>query len=49
MTRFAETTKVPVERTKHAIEDALKKYGADQFISGWEHGRAMLGFGRTTG
>lgn len=44
MTRYAETTKVPVERTKHEIEQALKRYGADQFISGWEHGRAMLGF-----
>ena len=42
--RFAETTKVPVERTKQEIEVALKRYGADQFISGWEHGRAMLGF-----
>ena len=44
MTRFAETTKVPVDRTKAEIEQALKRYGADQFISGWEHGRAMLGF-----
>ena len=42
--RFAEATKVPVERTKAEIEQALKRYGADQFISGWEHGRAMLGF-----
>ncbi len=42
--RFAQSTKVPVERTKQEIEAALKRYGADQFISGWERGRAMLGF-----
>lgn len=42
--RYAQTTRVPVERTKQEIERALTNYGADQFISGWEHGRAMLGF-----
>lgn len=42
--RYAATTSVPVERTKQEIERALTNYGADQFISGWEHGRAMLGF-----
>lgn len=42
--RFAATTRVPVERTKVEIEQALTRYGADQFISGWEHGRAMIGF-----
>lgn len=42
--RFAQTTKVPVERTRQEIESVLRRYGADQFISGWEHGRAMLGF-----
>lgn len=42
--RFASSTKVPVERTRHEIETVLARYGADQFISGWEHGRAMLGF-----
>jgi len=42
--RFAATTRVPVDRTKVEIERALTNYGADQFIQGWEHGRAMLGF-----
>lgn len=42
--RYAATTHVPVEKTKVEIERALMNYGADQFISGWEHGRAMLGF-----
>lgn len=44
MTRFAASTSVPVERTRQEIESVLRRYGADQFVSGWEHGRAMLGF-----
>jgi hypothetical protein len=44
MKRYAASTKVPVDRTKAEIEKVLTRYGADQFISGWEHGRAMLGF-----
>jgi hypothetical protein len=42
--RFAQTTKVPVSRSREEIERALTKYGADQFVSGWERGRSMLGF-----
>lgn len=42
--RFAASTSVPVERTRQEIEAVLRRYGADQFVSGWEHGRAMLGF-----
>lgn len=42
--RYAAHTEVPVERTRQEIERALTRYGADQFVSGWEHGRAMLGF-----
>jgi hypothetical protein len=44
MSRFAANTSVPVERTRQEIEVVLRRYGADQFVSGWEHGRAMLGF-----
>lgn len=44
MSRFAASTSVPVERTRQEIEGVLRRYGADQFVSGWEHGRAMLGF-----
>ena len=44
MTRFAANTSVPVERTRQEIESVLRRYGADQFVSGWENGRAMLGF-----
>jgi hypothetical protein len=42
--RYASRTRVPVDRTRQQIEAELRRYGADQFISGWEHGRAMLGF-----
>ncbi len=42
--RYAATTRVPISQTKNEIEQVLARYGADQFISGWEHGRAMLGF-----
>jgi hypothetical protein len=44
MARYAATTRVPVDRTRSEIEQVLTRYGADQFISGWERGRAMLGF-----
>jgi hypothetical protein len=44
MSRFAENTSVPVERTRQEIESVRRRYGADQFVSGWEHGRALLGF-----
>lgn len=44
MARYAAATKVPAERTRQEIEAALKRYGADQFISGWEANRAMIGF-----
>src|SRR5262249_40691178 len=29
---------------KVEIEESLRRYGADQFVSGWESGRAMIGF-----
>jgi hypothetical protein len=44
MTAFAENTSVPVERSRAEIEGLLRKYGADQFASGWDEGRAMIGF-----
>ena len=42
--RYAAKTKVPADRSRREIEETLSRYGADQFISGWEKGRAMLGF-----
>jgi hypothetical protein len=44
MSRYASKTSVPVDRTRREIESVLERYGADQFISGWESGRSMLGF-----
>jgi hypothetical protein len=41
---FAEGTSVSAERSKAEIETLLKKYGADQFVSGWGVQRAMIGF-----
>ncbi len=41
---FAEGTTVPVERSRAEIETLLRRYGADQFVSGWDAGMAMIGF-----
>ena len=41
---YAENTSVPVDRSKAEIERILQRYGADQFISGWDCNRAMIGF-----
>jgi hypothetical protein len=46
---FADKTSVSPEKSRAEIEGLLRKYGADQFISGWEDtaqggGRAMIGF-----
>ncbi len=43
--RYAESTSVPVERSKAEIERTLTRYGASQFMSGWDAGgKAILGF-----
>ena len=44
MTRFAENTSVSVEKSKAEIERTLQRYGADQFVSGWDAEKAMIGF-----
>ena len=44
MTRFAENTTVPVEKSRAEIEQLLQRYGADQFISGWDSRGAMIAF-----
>lgn len=41
---YAEKTSVPVDKSKAEIERTLQRYGADQFISGWDQNRAMIGF-----
>ena len=41
---YADKTDVPVEKTKHEIEQTLRRYKADQFVSGWSttHGHVMF-------
>lgn len=41
---YATGTSVSSERSKMEIEATLRRYGADQFVSGWKDGAAMLGF-----
>lgn len=42
--RYAEGTQVSTDRSRGEIEATLRRYGADQFVSGWDASRAMLGF-----
>ena len=44
MTRYAAQTEVSAARSRDEIERTLRRYGADQFMYGWESGRAVLGF-----
>lgn len=41
---YAEGTSVGVDRSKSEIENVLRRYGAEQFISAWKDGHAMIGF-----
>jgi len=41
---FAENTQVGTDRSKAEIERTLTRYGAQQFIHGWDQKRAMIGF-----
>jgi hypothetical protein len=44
VTRFAATTSVPVAKSKMKIEAILERYGAEQFMSGWNAQSAVIGF-----
>lgn len=44
MARYAADTSVPVERSRAEIESVLIRYGADEFHTGWQDGRAMIAF-----
>lgn len=44
MTRYAKDTSVSIESSKAEIERTLRRYGAEQFMSGWDQGKAMIGF-----
>ena len=42
--KYAKYTLVSVEHSKSEIEGMLIRYGASQFISGWQHTKAAIGF-----
>jgi hypothetical protein len=44
MSRYAASTEVPAEKSRTEIERTLTRYGADQFMYGWQQGGALLGF-----
>lgn len=44
MGKYAENTSVSVTKTKAEIEEIIQKYGARQFVSGYQDNRAAIGF-----
>ncbi|WP_084581741.1 hypothetical protein [Sphingomonas azotifigens] len=44
MTRFAANTDVSASRSRDEIERTLTRYGADQFMYGWQDDAAMVAF-----
>lgn len=44
MSRYAEKTDVPIDRSRREIEQILERYGATQFFYGTEATRAVIGF-----
>jgi hypothetical protein len=44
MTRYAENTEVSSSRSRDEIERTLERYGADQFLYGWQDANAVVGF-----
>ena len=44
MSRYAERTTVPSDRSRAEIESTLRRYGASAFMSGWNSDGATIGF-----
>lgn len=44
MTRYAASTEVSSSRSRDEIERTLERYGADQFLYGWQDDSAVVGF-----
>ena len=44
MTKFAENTTVSAQSSRAEIERILERYGADQFMYGWQDDKAVIGF-----
>ncbi len=41
---YAQNTSVSTDKSRSEIERTLQRYGADQFMYGWEESRAVVGF-----
>jgi len=41
---YAEKTNVSTDKSRTEIERTLQKYGADQFMYGWDQEKAIVGF-----
>ncbi|RVU32673.1 hypothetical protein [Neptunomonas marina] len=41
---YAESTSVSTDKSRAEIERTLQKYGADQFMYGWDQEKAVVGF-----
>lgn len=44
MTRYAAETEVPVQKSKQAIEDLLKRHGASEYATGWTESHDRIQF-----
>jgi hypothetical protein len=44
MARYAAATEVSSDKSRAEIERTLTRYGAKQFMYGWDEGRAIVGF-----
>lgn len=44
MTRYAENTSVPSDRSRSEIERTLERYGASKFMYGWDEDAAVIAF-----
>jgi len=42
--KYAQNTSVSTEKSRAEIEKTLQKYGADQFMYGWDDSRALIMF-----
>lgn len=41
---YAENTSVSADKSRAEIERILQRYGADQFLYGWDNSKAIIGF-----
>lgn len=44
MTRYASNTEVSSDSSRMEIERTLRRYGAEQFMNGWDPNRAIVAF-----